>query len=347
MYHLGCFLVYTYSVEFLERVDLAQYSTMRLGGTAAFLCTARSVEHIIQAVAFANERRIAFKVIGEGSNIIWSGDYHGLIIINALLGIQIQGTSVLVQAGEPWDHVVATTVAAGLYGLECLSLIPGTTGATPVQNVGAYGTEVSQYISQVHVYDTTTATQYSLTNTECNFGYRSSRFNTYDAGRFIITAVEFTLHTTVPRPPFYTALEHYFIEHAITEYSAQIIRDAVITIRQSKLPDPKVIANTGSFFKNPIVSITDFKTLKATHPTIPHWEVESGIKLSAGWLMEQAGFKGYTDTTTGMGTYKHHALVLVNYTAKNPSDLLECKQHIISTVQAMFGVTLVQEPELV
>jgi UDP-N-acetylmuramate dehydrogenase len=254
---------------------------------------------------------------------------------------------VTIGAGENWDSAVARMVEASLSGTEALSLIPGTAGATPIQNVGAYGQEIANTLVTVEAYDTNTGSFVTIPNTDCGFGYRTSRFKTTDKGRFFITAITLHLSRADLQPPFYADLQNYFTEHKITDFTPQAARAAVIDIRSRKLPDPAQVANSGSFLANPVVDNGTFTQLAANYSNIQHWRVDdTHIKLSAGWLAEQAGFKGYHDPETGMATWQTHALVLVNEHAKSTADLLRFKQKLVGAVQAKFGVTLEQEPEL-
>lgn len=337
----------------LENVPLNGYSTMRLGGVAAYLTEVSSKHDITEAVTWARERGLPIIMIGEGSNLIWDDDgYPGLVLVNKLSGVTIDnevGDSVYVTAaaGEHWDSFVGQMVDKGLTGIEFMSLVPGTVGATPVQNVGAYGGEVSDTITTIQAYDMNENKFVMLRGSECGFGYRTSRFKTTDKGRFLITAVTFLLQRGSPKPPFYGALQSYLDEHHITDINPKTVREAVIAIRTNKLPDPAVVPNTGSFFGNPILDHDTFYQLLNDHPDIPHWTVDNGVKVSAAWLIEQAGFKDYHDAETGMATWPKQPLVLVNEEAKTTMQLKMFKQKIIDAVQLQFGVTLEQEPELI
>lgn len=335
-----------------QNVSLSNFSTMRLGGTAAFMTDITSRIELEQALAWAEERSLPVIMIGGGSNIIWKDEgFPGLVIVNKIMRFEEQEDGgdyyVTIGSGENWDEAVARTVAKGITGLECLSLIPGTAGATPVQNVGAYGQEIGNVLVSVEAYDSQTKTFVSIPGFECNFGYRTSRFKTTDRGRFFITAITVHLAKGNPQPPFYKALERYFTDNNITEYTPQTVRDAVIAIRQSKLPDPAQVANNGSFFANPIIDEGTFAQLQADFPEVPHWPMDGNrIKIPAAWLLEQAGFKDFHDPETGMGTWPAQPLVLVNEEAKTTAQLVSFKQKIVSTVEQKFGITLEQEPEL-
>jgi UDP-N-acetylmuramate dehydrogenase len=336
-----------------QNVSLAEHSTMRLGGTAAFLCDITTRTELTEALNWAEERQLPTKVIGDGSNIVWKDDgFPGLIIVNKILRFEPFNEDEInfyytVGAGENWDSVVARTVELGLTGIEALSLIPGTAGATPVQNVGAYGQEIADTLVTVEVYDMQAKNFLNLTATDCALGYRTSRFKTSDRGRFIITAI--TLHLTKgnPQPPYYASVQQYFDDKGITVVTPQQLRDAVIDIRSHKLPDPKVVANNGSFFANPIVDPGVLTQISASFADVPHWDTSDGrVKIPAAWLIEQAGFKDAHDTATGMGTWPNQPLVLVNEHATSTAQLIEFKQKIVDAVKAKFDITLEQEPEL-
>jgi UDP-N-acetylmuramate dehydrogenase len=338
----------------LENVPLATYSTMRLGGKAAFLTDVTTKQDIVQAAEYAAERSLPIIMIGDGSNIIWDDDgYPGLVLVNKLMGIETSGeydTGIYLTAasGENWDQFVAKTVEMGLTGIEFLSLVPGTVGGTPVQNVGAYGAEVSSTITTLEAYDLQEKEFVTLRGGDCNFGYRTSRFKTIDRGRFLITSVTFFLQKGNPQPPFYAALQNYLNEHNISNITPQSVREAVIAIRSSKLPDPAIVANNGSFFANPIIESSDFIQLIADHPGIPHWTTDDDkVKISAAWLIEQTGFKDYHDAETGMATWAKQPLVLVNESATKTAQLKAFKKKIVDAVQTKFNITLVQEPELI
>ncbi|MGC1177272.1 MAG: UDP-N-acetylmuramate dehydrogenase [Candidatus Saccharimonadales bacterium] len=333
--------------------SLADHSTMALGGSAAYLTTVTERMTLLEALSWAQTQNVPAIIIGQGSNVVWRDEgFPGLVIVNDIRHYEAfeeddTNTYITVGAGEVWDSVVERSVQAGLTGIEALSLIPGTVGAAPVQNIGAYGQEIAQTLVTLEVFDTQAKDFVTLRADECGFGYRTSRFKTTDRGRFYITAL--TLHLTKgnPAPPFYGAVQIYFDEHDITTYTPAVLREAVMAIRTSKLPDPAVVRNNGSFFANPIISEDQFRNLAETFANIPHWPVDDGkVKLSGAWLIEQAGFKDHHDQATGMATWPRQPLVLVNEHARNTADLLAFKQKIIDAVQTKFGIILEQEPEL-
>lgn len=326
---------------------------MRLGGTAKFLCEVASRPDVEEAVSWAEERQLPIIMIGGGSNIIWRDEgFDGLIVVNQIMGYEQFdedefNSYIIVGAGENWDKVVEQSVSAGLSGIECLSLIPGTAGATPVQNVGAYGQEISRTLSSVEVYDLQEHKFINIPSEQCSFSYRNSRFKSEDKGRYLITGLTIHLTKTQPKPPFYGSVQQYFDEHGVHEYTPQALRNAVVAIRSAKLPDPAAVANNGSFFANPIVPIGTYTQIQANYEDqIPHWESDKGIKLSAAWLIEQAGYKGFHDSETGMMTWPNQPLVFVNENARNTADLLTFREKILQAVKEKFDITLEQEPEL-
>lgn len=326
---------------------------MRLGGTAAYCADITNRTDLREAITWAYKNKRPVVTIGGGSNIVWRDEgFDGLLLINKVMGYQefqedSENYYLTVGAGENWDSVVDRSVQAGASGIEALSLIPGTAGATPIQNVGAYGQEISQTLVSIEAYDINGGQFITIPAEDCHFSYRSSRFKTADRGRFVILGITLHLMKTNPIPPFYPSLQAYLDQHQITDFTPKTIRDAVIAIRTAKLPDPAMVANNGSFFANPIIDQGQLSALLDKYPGLVYWPQEGGgIKLSAAWLVEQAGFKDYHDKETGMGTWPTQALVLVNEHAKSTSDLLKFKQKIIDSVQDTFGVQLEQEPEL-
>lgn len=337
----------------IENAPLSGYSTMRVGGNARYLAEITNPHEIAQVVTHAEEKQIPVLMIGSGSNIIWRDEgFEGVVLINKIPGFEIKSfddstSYVTVGSGEDWDSVVERTVHAGLSGIEQLSLIPGTTGATPVQNVGAYGREISEVLMTLQAYDLHEKKFVTMTASDCEFGYRTSRFKTSDRDRFLITSLSMILSKRPPIPPFYHAIDHYMKEQGVTEHTAANIRQAVIAIRKAKLPDPNVVSNTGSFFKNPFIERNKLAQLRADYPDIAYWDIdEQNVKLSAAWLIEQAGFKNIHDKETGMATWPKQPLVFINEKAGSAANVLAFRDKVASAVQDKFSVTLEQEPEL-
>ena len=327
---------------------------MGLGGAAAYLLEVRDRMVVAEAYAWARSRSLPVLMIGGGSNIVWRDEgFPGLVLVNKIEGVEAYeedetNTYLTVGAGENWDRIVERSVGAGLTGIEALSLIPGTAGATPVQNVGAYGQEISETLVSVVAFDTQAGQFITIPAADCAFGYRTSRFKSADHGRFFITSL--TLHLTKgnPMPPFYTSVQAYFDKNSVTDYTPASLRNAVVAIRSSKLPDPALVHNTGSFFANPIIDEYNLRRMQEAYISLPYWETDQAgkVKISAAWLIEKAGLKDVHDQTTGMATWPTQPLVLVNEHARKTADLLTFRQKIIDTVQEKFGITLQQEPEL-
>jgi UDP-N-acetylmuramate dehydrogenase len=342
------------SMNLRQNASLRDYSTMRLGGTVAYLAEITSRQELAEAVSWGRQQDLPIIMIGGGSNIIWKDEgFDGLLLVNKILRYEDfvedeQNHYVTIGAGENWDSVVARSVEAGLTGIECLSLIPGSAGGTPVQNVGAYGQEIADTLVTVEAYDCETGSFINIPASDCGFGYRTSRFKTADKDRFFITALTLHLMYDYPVPPFYAGLQRYLDENSITEYTPQTLRKAVVAIRSAKLPDPAQVANNGSFFANPIVDNGAFAQIAADFgENIPHWSVdETHTKIAAAWLIEQAGFKDVHDSLTGMATWHAQPLVLVNEHAESTAQLVAFRDQIIETVQVKFGVRLHQEPEI-
>lgn len=340
-------------MNLLYDISLANYSTMGLGGKVSYLVEVNSKNDVKLAYDWAKTNKLPCLMIGLGSNIVWRDEgFKGLILVNKIGGYSVFQEDeteyyITIGAGENWDNSVKQTVEAGLTGIEALSLIPGKAGATPIQNVGAYGQEIADTLTTVEAYDSLKDDFVMIPASECGFGYRTSRFKTTDKGRFFITAITLHLRKANPMPPFYSSLNSYLETNKITTYTPEVIRNAVINIRSAKLPDPALVHNVGSFFANPIVNEDQLTYLNEHYSMVPHWPAGPGlIKLSAAWLIEQAGFKDMHDAETGMATWANQPLVLVNEKAKSSSDLLAFKQKIIESVMAKFSVALIQEPEL-
>ncbi len=338
-----------------EGVSLADYSTMGLGGLANYLVEVTTEDELIEAISFAKEKALRIVTIGTGSNIVWTDDgFDGLVMVNKIEGIETvsetdQYVMIRGHSGVRWDDFVKHCTDLGLTGIEALSLIPGTCGAAPIQNIGAYGQEIGDTIHEVHAFDTVAEGLVSIEKADCQFSYRHSIFNTSAKGRYIVTGITVKLFKANPKPPYYRDVEAYLNEHDIIGPTPSQLREAVIAIRTIKLPNPSVVRNNGSFFHNPVVDPDTAKKLLSDYPELPNWEMNNGsFKLSAGWLIEQAGFyKDTHDEATGMATWKSQALVLVNENARSSSDLFAFRDRIIAAVKAKFGISLEQEPEVI
>ena len=331
-------------------VPLKNYTTMRLGGPAKILATAHSKEELASFVAHAAAQTLPVLVMGEGSNIIM-GDkgFEGFVILNRILGFETladddKGVTVKIGAGENWDEAVGRCVGMGLSGIENLSAIPGCAGAAPVQNIGAYGQEIADTLVELEAYDLLTKSFVLLKSAECDFSYRHSIFNSSAKGRYIVVSITLQLSKSTLEPPFYNSLQKYLSEHNITDYSPASLRTAVTAIRAVRLPSPKRIANCGSFFKNPIIEKWQADKLQKDYGTPTLFDMGDGLyKIFGGWLIEEAGLKGYA--SNGMKVYENNALVLVNESATSYGQLAAVREHIVKTVDDMFNIKLEQEPE--
>ena len=340
-------------MNIFQKVSLKDYSTMRLGGIAQYLVDVNSKDELLEAVKWAKLEKLSMLIIGEGTNIIWKDSgFDGLIIVNKIMGFEAftedqNNLLVTVGAGENWDFLVKRIVDMGYSGIESLSLIPGTVGSAPIQNIGAYGNEISNSLVSIEALDITTNEFVNISNEECSFEYRSSKFKSSFKGRYFIVAVTLKVDKNKPEAPFYAAIQKHIDENKITKITPRVLREIVTNIRQSKLPDPKIVPNCGSFFTNPIIDKELFKNIQKDSPDLVYWEVADGkYKLAAGWLIERVGYKGINDPETGMSTWPTQALIFVNSSATSTNDLLKFKDKIVKEVKLKFNVSLNQEPEL-
>lgn len=336
-------------MEIHTNIPLKNYTTMHLGGNARFMTEAHTPEDIANVSRNAKSQQLPLFVLGGGSNIIVKDEgFNGIVVRNRINGFDIiddqaSTTRIRIGAGENWDEVVKRSVQMNLTGIEAMSAIPGTAGAAPVQNVGAYGQEIADTLISLEAYDSQTDTFVTLQNSDCGFSYRHSIFRGDAAGRYVITAITLELYKAAPQPPFYKALEDYFTMHSITLFTPQVIRDATIAIRADKLPDPTVRPNTGSFFKNAIVEDWQMHDLLDAYPEMPHYPMPDGrLKIPTGWLIEQAGLKG--TVIHGMRVHDKNALVLINESATGYADLAAARDEIIGTIRDTFRIVIEQEP---
>lgn len=323
-----------------ENIPISTLTTMRLGGNARYVIDIEIPEDVKLAYDFASEKSLPVYILGGGSNIIGRDEgFDGVILVNKLKGKEsLENGRFKGYGGENFDEFIAFTVENGFSGMEAMSGVPGTLGAAPVQNVGAYGQEMSQIMESVEVYDTKDKIIKSIITPEMKLGYRSSIFNTGpDAGRYFIISVSVKLHQDHLEPPFYTSLQQYVDDHNITDFSPASIRNMVTKIRANKLPDPAIEASAGSFFKNVYLNETDAKI--AEEKGIPVW---NGGKIPSGWLIEHAGLKG--KEFFGFRVSEKAALILINDHAKSYADLEKARQAIIDAVFDKYGLKLEQEP---
>lgn len=336
-------------MEIHTNIPLKNYTTMRLGGNARFMTEAHTPEDVATVYKNAKAQNLPIFILGGGSNVIVHDEgFAGIVIRNRIPGFEViddqaSTTTIRIGAGENWDEVVKRSVDMNLNGIEAMSAIPGTAGAAPVQNVGAYGQEIADTLISLEAYDTETDSFIVLQNADCGFSYRHSIFRGHAAGRYIVTSITLRLYKAAPQPPFYKAIEDFFADNNITLFTPQIIRDAVIKIRTDKLPDPKITPNTGSFFKNALIEGWQLAELRKEYPDMPSYDMPDGnYKIPTGWLIEQTGLKG--KTLHGMRVHDKNALVLINESAASYQDLANARDEISGAVRDKFRITIEQEP---
>jgi len=365
-------------LEIRENVDTKDYCTFKVGGKCRYFITINNPNQIKEACSFSKEQGLPLRAIGSGSNMVFpDGTLENILIKIEIPGFEIINETddfmdIKVGAGELWDSVVSRSVDMNLCGIEALSAIPGTAGSTPVQNVGAYGQEVKDTILDVEVIDLDDCSIKTISNKDCRFSYRDSIFKNESKNKYIITAVVFrlgkvkelsksSLEKVLVSPSLtwpdhfqesflkvisYSGVKKYLDDNLIANPTLLDIRNAIINIRKNKLPNPNKVPNVGSFFKNPIVNSELVNNLKKTHPEIPSFVVdENNTKIPAGWLIENAGLKGFNFGP--VSTYQHNALVLVNNGSANRADVDNARDEIIKRVNDKFGIVLEAEPEFI
>lgn len=336
-------------MEVHTNIPLKNFTTMKLGGPAEFMVEARTPAELKAVHDNATAKNIPIFVLGGGSNVIARDEgFKGMVIRIRIPGFDViaddlNTTTIKIGAGENWDQVVKRTVEMNLSGIEAMSMIPGTAGAAPVQNVGAYGQEIADTLVSLEAYDAQTKSFVTLQNEDCNFAYRDSIFRSTEKGRFVISSITIKLSKSLPQAPFYDALQTYFDAHNITFFTGEVVREAVMAIRTEKLPDPEVRPNTGSFFKNAIIENWQLSDLKTSFPDIKVFDMGNGhSKVPTGWLIEQTGLKG--QLIHGMRVHDKNALVLINESATGYADLAAARDQVIGAVRDKFRIQIEQEP---
>ncbi len=332
-----------------KNVSLKPYNTFGLDYKADCVIHIGSEEEAISLFKGENKIDGPQFILGGGSNILFTADYHGTILHPEIGGIRLEEKNkeyalISAGAGVNWDNLVEWTVNKGLGGMENLSLIPGLVGAAPVQNIGAYGVEVKDVIETVKTVSIEDGSVREFNNHQCRFGYRNSIFKNEEKGRYLVTRVYFRLSIKPLLKLDYGSLNDEIKK--LGEINLKNIRQAVINIRSSKLPDPVVIGNAGSFFKNPVIPNAEAGKLKETFPQMPVYaDISGGTKLAAGWLIDQCGLKGYRKGFTGV--HENQALVLVNYGGATGTEIVQLSEFVKKSVFEKFGVALEREVEIV
>jgi UDP-N-acetylmuramate dehydrogenase len=329
---------------------LRPYNTLALPANAEVFVTVTSDAELVSALQWARDRQLPVVPLGQGSNVVLAGDINALVLRQKTRGIQvlerdISSVTLRVAAGENWHEFVQWTLQQGYYGLENLALIPGTVGAAPIQNIGAYGVELQSVLLQVHARTIAEDEQVVLNNAACVFGYRDSIFKGDLKDKLVITAIDVQLSLSHGSKISYPDLEKYFKQHNLEEPTPQQVFDAVVSIRRSKLPEPSAAPNAGSFFKNPLVSRDVAEELVKTFPSLPcYLQGDGRVKVAAAWMIEHCGWKGYR--YHDVGVHVEHALVLVNYGSSSGAQLLSLAGDITRSVYEKFGIHLEIEPRL-
>jgi UDP-N-acetylmuramate dehydrogenase len=337
-------------LQIQENVSLKNFNTFGVEANARYFVEISNKEELTGLFMDPQWKQIDRLVIGGGSNMLLLNDFDGLAIRMNIRGIEhrINHTEVHIEAGagEVWNDLVNYSVMRGYAGLENLSLIPGSVGASPIQNIGAYGVELKDVFQSCEAFEIATGQFKTFTKADCKFDYRESVFKSELKGQYIIVSVKFLLSLVPNFNLKYGAIEQELTARSITEPTLKDVSQVVSHIRVSKLPDPSTIGNAGSFFKNPVISTEEFNTLISQHPEVVNYPAGDGhVKLAAGWLIEQCGWKGKVVGNTG--TWKNQALVLVNHGGATGTEVYSFSSQIIDSVYTKFGVTLQREVNII
>lgn len=333
-----------------EDADLTRRNSFRVPARAHWLIEVSDAGALPEVFRLGAVQRQPLLILGEGSNVLLTRDWPGVVLSPVARGIRIledgsDAALVRAEAGENWNEFVHWSLGRGFAGLENLILIPGSVGAAPIQNIGAYGVEVREFIATVDAFDRRSGQLVRLSNADCAFAYRDSVFKG-EPDRYLVSSVEFRLPRQRELRLDYAGIREELVAMKIDKPSHAAVADAVMRLRLRKLPNPAEIGNAGSFFKNPIVAVAQVNDLRCAHPALPSWPAADGQrKLSAAWLVEAAGFKGFREGDAGVS--ERHALVLVNHGAATGEQISTLAQRIMDTVQARFGVRLEPEPRIV
>jgi UDP-N-acetylmuramate dehydrogenase len=334
-------------MKLLQNYPLQDITTFHAKVFAKYYTVFSSAEFLKQTLSSPEVKAMPFIILGGGSNVLFTGDFNGVIIRNAMEGMEVirednDNIFIKANAGEKWHDFVLYCVNRNYGGIENLSLIPGTVGAGPIQNIGAYGVELKDVLNEVEAMNIHTLEIRNFSNAECKFGYRDSIFKEEEKGNYIILSVTLKLNKNPKVNVSYGSLSKELESMGITNPTIKDVSNAVIKIRSSKLPDPDKLGNAGSFFKNPVISNKQLEKLKENHPGIVSFPATEGhTKLAAGWLIEQSGWKG--KRIGDAGVHKDQALVLVNYGDATGKEIYELSTQVINSVKEKFGVELERE----
>lgn len=332
-----------------ENVELSTLNTLCVSASARFYVDVTSLDDLRDALTWAEMNGHKTLVLGGGSNLVFAGEFSGLVMRMQIAErfweqVDETGATLVLGAGENWHESVLYAAGAGYRGIENLALIPGTAGAAPVQNIGAYGVELCDTLVSVTALDRESNELVILENTDCDFAYRDSLFKR-SPGRYIITSIRLRLSRQQPLQIGYRDLKEYLGDTAAKDLDALTVAEAVMAVRHRKLPDPAILPNAGSFFKNPVVTLEKFNELQAEYPEVVGYPKSDTVKLAAAWLIDQSGWKGYRNARVGV--HNRQALVLINHSGGAGQDVLELASDIRQSVQKRFGVELEMEPGIV
>jgi UDP-N-acetylmuramate dehydrogenase len=337
-------------MNIFNNYNLSELNTFGISVKAKFFAEVKTEAGLLELFNMPEFKQNKKIFLGGGSNVLFVRDFDGMVILNKLKGLEITSEdeeSVIIRAmgGENWHDLVVFSTDKGYWGIENLSLIPGTVGAAPIQNIGAYGTELKDVLLSVEAVETETGIKKVFTKEECELGYRDSVFKNKLKGQYFISAINLKLSKTPKANLSYKILAKYLEDNKIDVKSPSDVSKAVIAIRQSKLPDPKRIGNAGSFFKNVFVDKEQLLNLQEKYPDISYFEEDGIIKIPAGWLIEQCGWKG--KRIGNVGVHEKQALVLVNYGGAGGEEVIELAHNIIQSVKEKFGLELTPEVNIV
>lgn len=330
----------------LKNYNLKTHNTFGIDAKCSRFLEYESVAEAQEVAKILRESSIPYIIIGGGSNLLLTKDYEGIVVHSACKGVERSGNSLICGSGEVWDDIVAKSIAMQLYGAENLSLIPGDVGASAVQNIGAYGSEVKDLIRKITAVEISTGAVREFNHTECEYGYRQSRFKHEWKNRFLIISVEYELSEAFQPRLDYGNIRAELERRNITEPTAQQLRDTIIDIRNAKLPDPKVMGNAGSFFMNPIVSREKYEQLAEQYVGMPHYEIDAdNVKIPAGWMIDQCGWKG--KSLGRAGVHDKQALVLVNRGGATGAEIVALCEAIQKDVKAKFDIDIHPEVNII